>query len=247
MQGSTPVLRDLLLVGGGHAHVHTIKMFGMKPMEGVRVTLITRDIETPYSGMLPGYVAGFYTREESHIDLGRLCSFAGVRLVHAEACGLDVVEKFVHCKDGRPPIRYDVVSLDIGITPKAHPGAGGLGGDVGITAVKPIDSFAARWEAILKRCLASDTTATTRTRKMNIVVVGGGGGGVELAFAVHQRLHAELRKAGHDSPADLVAVTVLQRGPNLMSSHHPRVQALVGRRLQSKGISVRLGTEVVGA
>jgi selenide,water dikinase len=247
MQGSTPVLRDLLLVGGGHAHVHTIKMFGMKPMEGVRVTLITRDIETPYSGMLPGYVAGFYTREESHIDLGRLCSFAGVRLVHAEACGLDVVEKVVHCKDGRPPIRYDVVSLDIGITPKAHPGAGGLGGDVGITAVKPIDSFAARWESILKRCLASDATATTRTRKMNIVVVGGGGGGVELAFAVHQRLHAELRKAGHDSPADLVAVTVIQRGPHLMSSHHPRVQALVGHRLQSKGISVRLGTEVVGA
>jgi len=236
------VLRDLLLVGGGHAHVHTIKMFGMKPMEGVRVTLITRDIETPYSGMLPGYVAGFYTREESHIDLGRLCSFAGVRLVHAEACGLDVVEKVVHCKDGRPPIRYDVVSLDIGITPKAHPGSGGLGGDVGITAVKPIDSFAARWEVILQRCLAAETT-----RKMNVVVVGGGGGGVELAFAVHQRLHSELRKAGHDRPSDLVVVTVLQRGPRVMSGHHPRVQALAERRLQSKGIAVRLETEVVGA
>ena len=47
-------------------------MLGMARIPGVQVTLVTRDVETPYSGMLPGHVAGFYTREECHLDLDRL-------------------------------------------------------------------------------------------------------------------------------------------------------------------------------
>ena len=60
-------LKNLVLVGGGHAHVHVIKMLGMKPIDGVHVTVITKDVETPYSGMLPGYVAGIFTVHIPHI------------------------------------------------------------------------------------------------------------------------------------------------------------------------------------
>jgi len=66
---ATPVLKDLVLVGGGHAHAYVLKNFGMRPIAGVQLTLITRDVITPYSGMLPGYIAGQYTKEECHIDL----------------------------------------------------------------------------------------------------------------------------------------------------------------------------------
>src|SRR5246500_4673914 len=118
MQRPGRIERDLVLVGGGHAHVHVLKSFAMRPAPGVRVTLVTRDVETPYSGMLPGYVAGHYSLDECHVDLGRLTRFAGARLIRDEAIGIDGADGAVLC-DAHPPIRYDVLSIDIGSAPPA--------------------------------------------------------------------------------------------------------------------------------
>ncbi|MBV8934199.1 MAG: hypothetical protein JO095_00110, partial [Alphaproteobacteria bacterium] len=147
MQQRVAIAQDLVLVGGGHAHVHVLKSFGMRPMPGVRVTLVSRDVETPYSGMLPGYVAGHYSFEECHIDLGRLARFAFARVIRDEAIGLDTIRQSLFCR-AHPPIRYDILSIDIGSTPRSDdvPGAAEH-----TMVVKPIDQFAARWEALLAR------------------------------------------------------------------------------------------------
>jgi selenide, water dikinase len=212
MQSPEIFVKDLVLVGGGHAHVHTIKMLGMKGLRGVAVTLITRDVDSPYSGMIPGFVAGHYVREECHVDLAKLCSFAGVNMIHAEACKLDVKRNLIYCRDGRPPIHYDVLSIDVGIAPKPLPQE--FKETVSnITPVKPIDGFAARWDFILARVLAADNDASIR-----LAVVGGGAGGVELCFAIQYRLHKDMIDRGKD-PSKL-RISIYNRGKTLMSSHN---------------------------
>src|SRR4051794_3797911 len=217
------IAQDLMLVGGGHAHVHVLKRFGMRPEPGVRVTLITRDLETPYSGMLPGYVAGLYSFAECHIDLVRLARFAGARLIHDEAVGLDRTARRVLCRD-HPAIRYDIVSLDIGSVPQRNDVPGSAEHTV---AVKPIDRFARRWEALLARAAAQP--------RLRLAVVGGGAGGVELTLAAQSRLAGLLDTAPE--------VTLVTR-EGLLPSHNSGVRDLLARILEERGVRVLTDTPV---
>jgi selenide,water dikinase len=183
MQGA-PLLKDLVLVGGGHAHVHVVKSFGMKPMPGVRLTLIGRDVETPYSGMIPGFIAGHYTFDDCHIDLARLCAWTGARLIHAEATGLDRDNRLVLLKD-RPPVGYDLLSIDVGSAPNIDTIKGAA---EWATPVKPIAELGRRWLDFVERM--KDWRGP-----LKVVVIGGGAGGVELTLALDHRLRHEAKGA----------------------------------------------------
>jgi selenide,water dikinase len=223
MRPALPIAKDLVLVGGGHAHVHVLKRFGMAPPPGVRVTLIARDIETPYSGMLPGYVAGLYDFAACHIDLVRLARFAGARLIHDEATGIDRAARHVLCRN-HPPIRYDIVSLDIGSVPRSDDVPGARAHTV---AVKPIDRFGRRWEALLARAASQP--------RLRLAVVGGGAGGVELALAAHHRLAGLLDAAPE--------VTLVTR-EGLLPSHGRNARRLLAGILEQRGIRVLTDTPV---
>ena len=152
-------------------------MFGMKPIPGVRLTLITREVHTPYSGMLPGLIAGHYGFDDAHIDTGPLTRFAGARLYQDEVVGLDLAGRQVICRH-RPPVPYDLLSLNIGSTPNT---ADVPGASEHAIPVKPIDGFLRRFEALMARVLA-------RKGRTRLALVGAGAGGVELLLSVERRL-----------------------------------------------------------
>jgi selenide,water dikinase len=224
----TPILKDIVLVGAGHSHVGVLRMFGMNPMPGVRLTLITRQVHTPYSGMLPGMIAGLYAPDEAHIDTGPLTRFAGARLYQSEVIGLDLAARQVICRD-RPPVPYDILSINIGSTPSARQIPGVAEHAI---PVKPIDGFIARFEAARARVLE----ARGRAR---IGVVGGGAGGVELLLSLHRRLTRDVAAAGFD-PSGL-AFTLITASDELLPTFPARMRRRFTEILRERCIGVVAG------
>lgn len=169
MQTPLPLTRDLVLLGGGHTHALILRKWGMNPLAGVRLTVINPGPTAPYSGMLPGFVAGHYRRDELDIDLVKLCRFAGARLILGAANGVDAKRRLVQVPD-RPDVAYDVLSIDVGIT-SAMPDLKGFSRH-GVPA-KPLGEFATRWDAFRNTAINPE-----------IAVIGGGVAGAELAMAM---------------------------------------------------------------
>jgi len=226
-----PVLRDIVLVGGGHSHVVVLKRFGMHPEPGVRLTVICRDTHTPYSGMLPGYIAGHYSYDEVHIDLSRLARFAGARLFRDEALGIDRDAGKVLCRN-RPPVPYDVLSINIGATPQMSHVAGAAEYAV---PVKPINGFNERWLLLLER--VRKHAGVTR-----IAVVGGGAGGVEMTLAMQYRLRNELRAAGRNP--DELSFHLLTSDAVILPTHNALVRRAFERVLAERGVDLHCNAEV---
>ena len=232
MQRSTvPVVKDVVLVGAGHAHVTVLRQFAMAPQPGVRLTLITREVHTPYSGMLPGLVAGVYTFDEAHIDCGPLAVTAGARLYQDEVTGLDLAGKRVLCR-GRPPVPYDVLSIDIGSTP-ATGAVTGL--DAHAVPVKPIDGFLRRFERVREKVRAA-------AGKASVAVVGGGACGVELILAMARRLREDIRAAGFDDEG--LTFTLVSGSPSLLPAMPSRMGARLAAILDARDIRVLCGARV---
>jgi selenide,water dikinase len=232
MQASEqPILRDLVLIGGGHSHVVALRMLAMQPEPGLRITLICTDIDTPYSGMLPGYISGHYSFDEVHIDLGRLASFAGARFIHGEVTGLDRANQRVQVMD-RPPVPYDLLSINTGSTPNVQKVEGA---QTHVVPVKPIARFNQRWLALLERVRGLRGSFT-------IAVVGAGAGGVELTLSMQYRLRQELQSLGK-SP-DLLHFVLLTAGETILPTHNPSVRARFARVLQERQVTVHTHAEV---
>lgn len=179
MTPAASIRRELLLAGGGHAHLGVLRDLARRGLPaGLRVTLLAREAEGIYSGMLPGLIAGRFTAAECQVDLPRLARAAGVRFIRAEARGLDTAARHLLLAGDRTPLRYDLLSLNLGAEPRLVPGTAEHA-----LPLRPFGRFLPRWEALLTR-------AAEASRPLRLLVVGAGAAGVEVALALCRRLGA---------------------------------------------------------
>ncbi|MEB3326349.1 MAG: selenide, water dikinase SelD [Synechococcus sp.] len=199
---------ELLLAGGGHSHSLVLLIWAMagrrsKRRPAARITLVNRQSTSFYSGLVPALVAGLVDEEACAVDLRRLCLMAGVAFVQAEVTGLNLQTGELHL-EGRPSLRWDWLSLDVGAETKEFAGSA--------MAVKPLDPF-------LDWCRQLDQT--------NLRIRGGGAAAVELALALRGRgLGPELLLRGAElqlgsRAANRVVERLLQQAGIGLRRHSP--------------------------
>ena len=220
MKREPPILADLVFLGGGHAQIAAIKSFAMNPVPGLRLTIVTENIRTPYSGMLPAYVEGVWDDDDLHIDLAHLAQFSGARLIVAPCTGIDANgHKLLF--DDRPPLHFDILSINIG----GQPDLGAIEGAANhVIPVKPIAKFQKAFDDLLASGLPN-----------RLAVIGGGAAGCELALALNKRWR--------DHGA-LPQMTLYSRSTRLMPQMAPRASHLMFGALLDAGIKLQLGRAV---
>ena len=171
-------MKRLVLLGGGHAHVHVLAEMAREPMPGVQAVLATPFPRQIYSGMVPGWMAGHYALDQCAIALEPLARAAKVELALSSAVGLNAAERSVTLADGRIT-EYDVLSIDTGsqFDRDAIPGAREHG-----LFLRPIEHFVQLYDRMLT--LGADRT-------LDVVVIGGGAAGFEVALAIQHRFNGD--------------------------------------------------------
>ena len=211
--------KSVILVGGGHTHALVLNALKTAPLSDAHVTVINPGTTAPYSGMLPGFVAGHYTRRDLDIDLGVLSQKVGADLIDGKAVSMDPEKKLILLADGTE-LPYDFASIDVGITSRMDALPGFL--KYGIPA-KPLGAFSNKWDAF-------------RVSKgpKHVAIIGGGIAGAELAMAMAFALNAQ---------TEPVSVRLLDRG-QILSANNQKTQARVRKELSANSVDVMEGVDV---
>ncbi len=210
-------MKRLVLVGGGHAHLSVLKVLAERTLTGVEVVLVTPYTYQQYSGMLPGWMAGHYTHDQSRIDLLPLARAAHARMISSCVIGIDAERRCVQLDDGQD-VEYDLLSLDVGsnvdlswlemVGTKLLP-------------AKPLENFYQAWPQVV--------SAAKKQAAYRLVVVGGGPAGIEIALAAQYAF----RQAGTQGIVELVASDA-----GLLSRYADGVRSRVKRFLHKANIAI---------
>lgn len=227
-----PPLREIVLLGAGHAHLQIVQWWRRRPLKNTRLTLISTFDRAAYSGMLAGVIAGRFRPEEMLIDLPRLCAKSGVQLIVDRAIAIDPTARRIELAH-QPAVSFNAASINIGSVPgqeslwQSHRM---------LVSVKPMANFWSRFENRLQELLSQWREAGEH-RRMQFVVVGAGTAGTEVALCLEERIHNE------ELPID---VHLVDEANEVWRSASPAAIRRVRNLLKFRGIELHLGQSVEG-
>ena len=216
-------MKRLVLVGAGHAHAQVLLEFAQRAIKDLHIVLVSPFGQAPYSGMVPGWLAGHYCWEECCIDFSRLCQRAGAQLITGYAVGIDTQRAQLILADGLR-LDYGWLSLNIGSTLQP-PDSDGLM----VLPMRPLADLHARWHALLEAVCRLESGASYR-----VLMIGGGAAGVESVLAAHFRL---TRLA----PKVRLHFTLATQGQSIAAGLAPDAARRLQDRLGARGIKVVTG------
>ena len=209
-------MKSLVLVGGGHAHLSVLRSLNHRKFSKFEVILITPNRYQNYSGMLPGWMAGHYSKAQLQINLQSLAQKANIHLIVNRVIGIDAEKSLVYLPENNQ-IKYDLLSVDMGCETDVSK-FGAL--QEKLLPIRPLDNFIEAWSEII-----------SKKKKFQLVVVGGGAAGVELALAAQYSFkRSKMYESGH---VDLV---VSESG--LLTEFSPKIQCYIKNILFNAGITV---------
>jgi len=208
--------KDLVLAGGGHAHMVSLANLHMFVEKGYHVTVIGPSQYHYYSGMGPGMLGKNYKPEEIRFATRHVVEKKGGRFLLGKVARIDPVAQTVHLASG-DSLSYDVLSCNLGSQVPEDIVSGGL---EDIYMVKPI-------ERLLK---AQERIETLGSKKETTIgIVGGGPSAIEISGNVWRLIQQPGMK-----PADIKILTSEQLMP-----HHPAgVRRKAVASLKGRGITI---------
>ena len=175
------LIRQLVLIGGGHANVQILKKLCMNRIKGVHTILISENFEATYSGMTPGYIHRDFSLEEISIDLQRLCFNAGATFIKDKVIKLETGNKKVSLQNF-PSINYDLLSIN----------TGSISNTRGIKIEKLSKFYFAKPISSLVNNLVQIDQIISKKR-CRISIIGGGVASYELAFSLLRRYENNIK------------------------------------------------------
>ncbi len=216
-------MSKLVLVGAGHSHALVLREFALAPPVGVEVSVVSPHALAPYSGMVPGWLAGHYAFDDIVVDFPRLCAAAGARWVEGEVGMLDPARRRLRLADG-DELPYDALSLNVGSTLRPPRASHAL-----LLPLRPLAELRGRYDALLDR-LAGDAGDSP----LIVTSVGGGAAGFEALLGVLARLRTTLGRP--------VQGSWVSRGTRLLPGISAPARRAALRALQRADVTVQFGT-----
>ncbi|HYQ47817.1 MAG TPA: FAD-dependent oxidoreductase [Thermodesulfovibrionales bacterium] len=213
--------RELVFVGGGHAHLTALLHLEDMRRAGAQVTLISPDAYHYYSGMGPGMLSGRYRPQEVRFHVKKMVEARGAAFIEDSVTRIDPDAKSLLLRSGNR-VRYDFVSFNTGSTIPFPGAAQELDNTF---TVKPIINLLKARAYILQRIAR---------KHLHVCIVGGGPAGVELAGNVWRIAENEGKR---------IRITLLA-GERLLRHLPCKVRSYAYQSLAGRDISIMEGRRV---